>query len=440
MKHLFKALLIIVISALLGLGLMILVYMLPTDPIKENIKRGADILLVQTANYTYAGDYKNTILDNFTDSLILNELCYEVKDPISDSVNVPHYSYPEKPVVLYSTMAYLNGDPVSEADVEIYPRYWHGYATILKPFFLIFDYTDLKILNQAIQLSLLLLVVVLMIKQGLINYLWGFAMMIIFWNPATIGVSIQLSSCFYIAIVSSAVILARPRLLFETNNKKSNLCLFFFLIGILVSYYDFLTYPLVTFAVPFVFYLLMNAERETAANSDKPLLEFIFAGIHWACGYVLMWGSKWLFATLITGNNIFLDASSKIAERSSTSFTFDEGVTRPYVVWFLIRSCIIKWPYIIMFVVTFMAILYLYRNENRHKNKRETNVWLLLTLMILGFLPFLWFFIVANHSYIHNGLVCRILGITIFSWYCLFKELLHVDYAGKNWIGGNSNE
>ena len=434
-KHLIKAIIIIAASALIGLGLLLLVYLLPTTPIKENIARGAEILLVQTPNYNYAGDYKSTVIDNFTDSLILNELFYEPQNPLEDAVNVPNYSFPPKEG-LYSTMGVLNGDPVSEAEIEIYPRYWHGYVIILKPFFMLFDYTDFKIMNQAVQLGMLLLVVLLMVKQGLIHYLWGFAMMIIYWNPATIGVSIQLSSCFYIAMIASIIVLCKPGFLFCSEKRKSNVFMFFLFLGVLVAYFDFLTYPLVTMAVPYVFYLLLSV-RDNNIEEKESVITMVITGIHWAAGYVLMWASKWLLATIITGNNIFMDASAKIAERSSSAFPSEEDLSRIQIVFALLRRCLLKWPYLIMFVITFVVIVYIYRDDIRSTSRRELNVPCLVLLLILGFSPFVWYFVVANHSIIHNGLVCRILGITIFAWYCMAVMIFHGDNADRVKLGGN---
>lgn len=436
-KHIFISVICVLASALIGLGLLILVYMLPTAQIKANINRGSDVLLVQTTNYNYAGDYKSTVIDNFTDSLILNELFYETDNPIVDAVNVPNYSYPDKEI-LYSTMAYLNGDPVPEGGIELYPRYWHGYAVVLKTFFMFFDYTDLKIFNQAVQFILILIIVLLMMKQKLAHYMWGFIMMIIYWNPATIGVSIQLSSCFYISMIASIIVLFEPAFLFRSENRKANTFLFFLMIGVVTCFFDFLTYPLATLAVPYVFYLLIRYINEIQSIKDT-IIDMVSVCAHWAFGYVTMWTSKWFLATIITGNNIFMDAYAKITERSSTTFSFEDDVTRWQVVVALVRRCVIKWPYIILFAITFLVCIYMYR-ECFHNIRKNVLCSKVVALLLMGLSPFVWIYVVANHSYIHNGLVCRIMGITIFSWYCMLISLVQNSYTDREAHGGSNNE
>ena len=78
-KRLVKAILVIAICALLGQVLMILVYSLPTDVIARNIEAGAEALLIQGAAYNYAEDYRETILDNETDAIMLSEALFPEK-------------------------------------------------------------------------------------------------------------------------------------------------------------------------------------------------------------------------------------------------------------------------------------------------------------------------------------------------------------------------
>lgn len=65
--------------------------------------------------------------------------------------------------------------------------------------------------------------------------------------------------------------------------------------GISTAYFDFLTYPLVTFGIPMIFCILIN-EKNTCENwKEMPIM-----GIHWGIGYLGMWAEKWLIGTVIT--------------------------------------------------------------------------------------------------------------------------------------------
>ncbi len=81
LKRIIHVLLIVVLSCLIGQALLILVYCLPTDKIALNIGRGAQTLLIQGSGYNYAEDYRESILDNETDAVMLSEACFPSASP-----------------------------------------------------------------------------------------------------------------------------------------------------------------------------------------------------------------------------------------------------------------------------------------------------------------------------------------------------------------------
>lgn len=247
-----KSIFIICASGIVGQLLLIAAYCIPTEPIAKNIESGAEALLIQGAEYNYAEDYRETILDNETDAVMLSEALFPESSCLNGAVLVPRYVYEGNESQVYNLWAFLNHDDISNAKVVNYPRYWHGYLAILKPFFYFLDYSDFKIINQAIQLLIILSITILMVKNHLAEYLVALLPVLIIWNPATIGVSLQYASCFYVSMIGSLIVL-------KYNMK--NEWLFFLFLGIMTSYFDFLTYPIVTFGIPLVFLIIKNADR-----------------------------------------------------------------------------------------------------------------------------------------------------------------------------------
>ena len=209
---------IVVVSAIIGILLIVASYMLPADTIKANVERGAYILLLQGAEYEYSEGYTSTILDNETDAVILSETVYSSDSPIENAVNVPRMFYPDNESQVNALFSYFHDDP--DGFSMDYPRYWHGYLMILKPFFMLFDYSDLRVMNQALQLVLIVITLILMLRNDLGSYLLAFVPMLIYWNPATIGVSLQYAPCFYLSVLGSILVLSgeiregRPMMLF----------------------------------------------------------------------------------------------------------------------------------------------------------------------------------------------------------------------------------
>ncbi|WP_092250067.1 hypothetical protein [Butyrivibrio sp. INlla21] len=394
LKKIIASLLLIVMSGAIGQLLLMAAYRLPTSRIASNISVGGDILLLQGAEYNYAEDYTESILDNETDAVILSEALFPEESPINGAVMVPRYVFHEGETQVLSLKAFLNKDDISGAHIVNYPRYWHGYLAVLKPLFCVFDYSDFKIINQAVQLILICVLFFLFIKRNLEKYIFAFIPMLIIWNPATIGVSLQYAACFYVSIIGSIIVL---------HKDWQDPWMFFVGLGIIISYLDFLTYPLVTLGIPLIFWVIKNVGKLKIQVSS--VLKY---GLYWSTGYVGMWGVKWILGTLISRENILFDALFNIESRTSTMVD-GETITRIGTVIRLIDSTFFKWPYLIMFLC---VTIYLFAKY--YKTLRINSVT--IALFCIAIMPIVWFIFTANHSYIHPRLVYRNWGITIFAF------------------------
>ena len=416
-----KGLIVLIICGIIGMGLLILSYLLPEKSMKEHVSSGANVYLTEGSEFEYAEDYRSTILDNYTDALILSEVIYPTTNAVSDAVNVPHFYYPGHDANDLPLFGYLKNNKTDNRLMASYARYWHGYLVILKPFYLLFDFSDMVIFNQIIQFLLLIGVIFLMQKTGLERYLPAFLSMIVFWNPATIGMSLQYSPCFYISITSTTLLLLKylkesraggmREDCLHVNLGQKNFVLFFMLIGVFTSYFDFLTYPLATLCVPLIFYIILYEK-----NGIK-FIDIIRNCIYWTLGYLGMWAEKWIIGSFLTGNNIVKDGIHNLLLRTSTEAD-GEKITRFGTIKFLIEATVLKWPYVILLLVLFVIIVFLgvHKKNQYEKGEFKGNIKVTIYIMIVGILPFLWFFLAADHSYVHPRLVYRIIGVTFFSW------------------------
>lgn len=85
--------------------------------------------------------------------------------------------------------------------------------------------------------------------------------------PIATAWSMQFSAVFYIFSVGSIILILN----YERLSEKSNMYYYFCFLGILTIYFDFLTYPLATFGVPFTFLVCMNKENKI----KEDILRFI---------------------------------------------------------------------------------------------------------------------------------------------------------------------
>ena len=144
------------------------------------------------------------------------------------------------------------------ADMNDYGRYWHGYVAILRPIFYFMDYWDYLLVNSFAQLFVMGCVGYAIYKAtGQKRYLLAFFCSCAFLTPAATAMSLQNSPVFYVAMLGSLFVLLKTDWILEKNRRYY---LFLFL-GIVTCYFDFLTYPLLSFAFPFCWLLVAAGEK-----------------------------------------------------------------------------------------------------------------------------------------------------------------------------------
>lgn len=108
--------------------------------------------------------------------------------------------------------------------------------------------------------------------------------------PMTIALCIQYCAVFYITLIGSAVIVWKSKDIGTTK-----MYLLFLLLGMMTSYFDFLTYPLVSLGIPLITALIY-------AENDKTLMRIFFIiknSFAWWVGYLGMWGGKWVLGSVL---------------------------------------------------------------------------------------------------------------------------------------------
>lgn len=408
LKYLLTSLSLLLISASLGSLLLIAAYSLPVLPMRENVARGTQVYNLEGNFPELAFGYRTTKLDNDTDATMLANAVYPVSDIIKDAFSVPMISYKSRNDRLTSLLDYVNHVEGSTF-VTTYPRYWHGYLILLKPLLLLFDFSDIRVLNMTVQLLLIVLCIYLLVKTKQSQYVPAFFSLIVIWNPVTISLSFQNSTCFYITILAILFLLSNYQ---RRKIAEQNLPYLFLLIGILTVYFDFLTYPLVSLGVPLVIWL-----NVTKNNLTKNFKSLIICSVFWGIGYIGMWFEKWIIASIILNKNIIADGLSQFLHQSSNEL---EGIA--FSNWECIElqiSVLLKWPYLLLFIGTLGFILVRNRKNIllllKMQNKLSFIFSNIVPYLLLCLYPFIWFCIASSHCYNNPKFTYRILGITVFA-------------------------
>ena len=184
------------------------------------------------------------------------------------------------------------------ADMNDYGRYWHGYVAILRPIFYFMDYWDYLLVNSFAQLFVMGCVGYAIYKAtGQKRYLLAFFCSCAFLTPAATAMSLQNSPVFYVAMLGSLFVLLKTDWILEKNRRYY---LFLFL-GIVTCYFDFLTYPLLSFAFPFCWLLVAAGEK---VNLKERITLLFGGGISYVIGWGGFFGVKWVVETIVCGPSI----------------------------------------------------------------------------------------------------------------------------------------
>lgn len=415
--------LILAAGAVLGVLLLVAVYGIPVSKIADNYAVSLESIESREGWHRYIAGYDISTLDNNTEFLMLKAAA----TPMPSTGE----TYTQKVLRCYTYndewnhgMVFAQGEYNGESfTCDSYERYWHGYLVLLKPLLVLFTYQDLVYLNIVLQSAMLFFLLKTLRKQGMEYMQIPF---LIFWAASmqlVVMLSLDYSVCFYIYMLSVILLLQFPRL-------RGRYGLFFLGVGMMTSYMDLLTWPLVTLAVPLIVLLQCEGgtlKRTEASKSFKSLeslesfqgiKKIVGASLAWGTGYAVQWASKWLAATLILRDNVIKDAAASLLFRSALgeeTLTWRRVIVKNISVFYNM-PCLLLGGILLLLIGT---LLYRYRGKIKWGG--------MASCLVVGIFPFLWYLATRNHAYEHYWMTWRNLAVTVFAVCaglskCIFSE------------------
>ncbi len=364
-------------------------YLLPIAQIDVNVGQSA-YTINEEGTFPTLSRWCTSTLDNYTDSIMLLESS-EKRDvsPYIDAMNNPHGVIEGMDYGQTLVSHYINKTPFDR--LFYYARYWHGYLIWLKPMLLFMDYSSIRTINGIIQVVLVIILCLLLKKnnlgKGIIPFLLAYLMLM----PIALAKSLQFSSCFYVFIISSIWLL-----LMDKEKRRNWAYLVFLFAGILTAYFDFLTYPIATFGIVSLIYLLLF-EKDTL---EKKIADMITNGWCWILGYGGMWAEKWIMASIVTEDDIIKNAIRALKQRTGT-ISVEGGA------YYGVVSCEID-NYLAFFKtpITILSILYiafLIYKLRKNKDLLKSDIkQIILPYILVSMLPVIWYALTLNHSTNHS--------------------------------------
>lgn len=398
-KLFLKEILIVAIAVAAGIAALAAAYFVPQSKMKENAWESAILMHREGLGSFMWPTVKMTQLDGYTDGLMLNTAYTETDDGRRDilldtRVQVGGINPMES---FYEVIAMENKD----YSVHTYGRYWHGYQILWRPLLCFFNYGEIRQINMAVQLALVFGFLYLLFSAGEKALVIPFFGMYLFLTPLSLFSSMQFSPCFYLMILASMILVGFRDRLQDTGRN----CLFL-LVGILTAFFDLLTYPFVTLGIPLITYLA--TDRECREDWKKSIKDIMFHTVSWGIGYVGMWGGKWVAASVLTDENVIMDALNQVKYRSGH---YEHGRSFLTTLWLNFDACNMKsiWTVLIVLAVLLLAGVIL--------NFRQNGVRLLpVTAMILvvSLYPFLWYYLTMHHSSDNSYFTWREYSICVY--------------------------
>jgi len=430
-KVLLKYISVYIILIIIFTVSLTLVSLIPSKLMHENVSKSADALFNE-GNYVYFDlIYTWLILDNYTDALMINT-AYSIDNttPLYSALTARKNYIPGKTKVVHPDPVYelksaskydvLNqvGELKDTAlnDIEEsfeYARYWHGYLTYLRPLLLLVNYGNIRSLFIMLFFMLGFGVIYMLYKRTNIVTALIFLNGLLAIEYLLVGMTMQSSSMFFIAMGASIFILAR----FE---KQKDFQVFFFIIGALTSYFDLTSVPLVTLGMPLIIYFILLQNKKELSCGETVATVFKFC-INWGLAYAIIWFSKWLLVDLMYNKDIIQRSIFQLTYRSggrglSVEISYMETLFQNYL---FIRN------YIKFLAIQCFAVLLYLRIKNKKVNI-SFNIKDLLPYVIIIFMCPAWYYLARQHSFQHALFTYRLQIVPIIAIQIIIAKILGI--------------
>ena len=373
---------------------MTLVYCIPTSWIQGNVEKSLEVMEGEGEYPMYFFYRHSAIIDVHTDKLMYESLIQ----------NRDYYN------------------PIQAAmSINQYPRYWHGYQVLLRPLTVVFQVQELRYLGMLTFHLLFFWSAWLMAKKTKPLYAMFYVLTVASGYVVFLPVCFQFLTTFLVLFVSLIVFLRR----YDKNKPLPAVkwMLYFFVVGMVENFFDFLTYPILTLGIPLVLLLWLRVRDEQADFRGN--FWFMFkASLSWFFGYALTWISKWLLSAAILGVRYFWRTMSVVQYRleGSEEEPLDRigTIQRNLKAWLNVQDGgVISWSKIALVILIVAVVLIIWR-----KLKDWKTVGAYLPILFVAAYPYIWYLVMSNHSQIHYWYTYRAQLAALFAGLVFLAAIL----------------
>lgn len=360
---------------------MVLVYCIPTSWIQENVEQSLEVMEPEGDYPAYHFYRHNAIVDNHTDMLMYESLIQnrDYYNPIQASVSINQY-----------------------------PRYWHGYQVILRPLTVFFQVQEVRYLGMLAFQLLLFWSAWLIAKKTKPVLALLYVLTIGTACTAVVSTCFQFLSTFFVLFISLIVLFSK-----YDPQKKMNFLLFFFIVGMVENFVDFLTYPIITLGIPLVILLWLKV-RDEQADFKGNFCFMVKSSVSWGMGYALTWMAKWGITILVFGMKYFWRTMEVVKFRleGNEEYPLDRiGTIRKNLkAWLNVQdNGLISWSKVVFLILIIVIALMVWK-----KLKDKKTILAYVPILFVAMYPYIWYLVMSNHSQIHYWYTYRTQLVALF--------------------------
>ena len=383
---------------------------LPGGPVRASVCRSVETLRQEGLYPAFFG-FKLFQMDNYTDTIMLFEAAAaDETDPltammVSTAYNVDNFETLHEDLCRYLEKDLAIGAQHADAPALTpfsYARYWHGYLIWLRPLLALgIPYAGVRVF-QYLVLGVLLAAVLWLLqrrcgRRAAVWFLLSQLAVAVFFVPH----QVQFFTTFAIAYAACIWVLLRPR-------DTASLCAGLVAVGTATAFCDLLVTPILTLGLPMACWLLMPRQHLRAC--PRQCAAVAAGSLCWGGGYGLCWASKWILATLLTGQDVIGDAVRQAGVRTSADTWRGMELTWGNIFRFLfdtLNSRGLFWPLLFLLVLALGAFVLCLRSK--------AALLRALPLGLTALMAPVWFCVLRTHSIQHGWFTWRALAPTLFA-------------------------
>lgn len=368
--------------------------------------------------------------DNYADNILLN-VAWNMGEgtPFSSALDTKYYDGNDGTADYGENWGFYCAVLGTAQPNTDYTRYWHGMAALIRPFMLFTDVSGIKLIGVITAFVLLAANAGILVKRR--QYFAAGALVAAFmcvhvWN---IGLALE-----YQPSVLITLLLLPLYIRFENND--SALSILAVISGVMIAFFDFLTAETLTILIPLLIVFIMRKQDGKLPGLRQDLLLTLKCGGAWLLSYAGTFLVKWTAASAVTGENKFLTALSsaevRIAGEAENLSPAEQFFLAPLanISTLFGGSERMDWSAFAAGMLVSAAVLgaVFYLFHSRERFDREFT----LIMLILGALPFVRFFLLNNHSYLHEFFTYRALASSILAVFAIVWFTLEFRQKRRN--------